>query len=333
MRSSRRWIFALLPLVVLIGGGEAALRAAGWPKKDPKREFTHGEVYWVEQGSLHKEAFPHKETGGSFRVSTDANGLRAPLHAEEKPAGVFRVMTLGCSTTFGWGVDDEQAYPARLEAILAEGGHPVEVINGGQPGHTSFQGLWLWDRALARYQPDIVVFGYVVQDARRVAYSDRSQAMLQQNADFLKQSVLYRSQLYMGLLSLWQSVQMEQKEAPTDGGVYRVPPDEYVENIRAFQARAEEVGAKFMLFGFPLEREGYTAEHRGILSAAASELNLPYYDPQPEFERLSAGEPLFFPQDRGHANAAGLDRIARGMAQFLIAERLVPSTATAGTTP
>lgn len=330
---ARRWLFAVLPLVVLVGGGELALRAAGWPKKDPKREFTHGEVYWVEQGSLHKEAFPHKETGGSFRVSTDANGLRAPLHAEEKPDGVFRVMTLGCSTTFGWGVDDEGTYPSRLEAILTEAGHPVEVINGGQPGHTSFQGLWLWERALARYRPDVVLFGYVVQDARKVAYSDRSQALLQGNADFLKRSVLYRSKLYLGLLSVWQSFQMESKEQATAGGEFRVPPEEYVDNIREFRKKIEGVGAKMILFGFPLEREGYTATHRGILHAAAGELDLPIHDPQPEFERLSAGETLFFPQDRGHANAAGLDRIAQSMAQFLVAGRHVPEAKAASGTP
>jgi lysophospholipase L1-like esterase len=329
-QGARRALFAVLPLVILVVGGELALRASGWPKKDPKREFTHGDVYWVEPGSQHKEAFPHKETGGSFRVSTDANGLRAPLHAEEKPEGTFRVMTLGCSTTFGWGVDDEATYPARLEAILQEEGRPVEVINGGQPGHTSFQGLWLWEKALSRYAPDLVIFGYIVQDARKVAYSDRSQAMLQGNADFLKQNVLYRSHLYMGLLSVWQGFRMEQKEAGGEAGVYRVPPEEYVENIRAFQARAEAVGAKFMLFGFPLEREGYTTEHRGILRAAASQLSVPYYDPQADFERYSAVETLFFPQDRGHANAAGLDKLAQGMARYLGEQSLIPAARAAG---
>lgn len=329
MAAGRRWIFALLPLVILVAGGEAALRLAGWPKKDPKREFTHGDVYWVEQGSLHLEAFPHKETSGQFRVSTDANGLRAPLHAEQKPAGAFRVMTLGCSTTFGWGVDDELTYPARLEALLRDAGHPVEVINGGQPGHSSFQGLWLWERVLQRYDPDVIVFGYVVQDARKVAYSDRSQATLQQNADFLKQNLLYRSRLYLGLRDVWTTLQLEQKERPTDGGVYRVPPEEYVENIRAFKAHADAVGAKFVLFGFPLEREGYTAEHRSLLRSAADVMGVPHHDPQAEFERLSANETLFFPQDRGHANAAGLDRIAQGMAQFLVAERLVPAASKA----
>ncbi len=324
MRVLRRSFFAVLPVVVLVGGAELALRAAGWPQKDPGKEFTHGDIYWVEPGSLHLEPKSHKETRGTFRESTDANGLRAPLHAEKKPDGVFRVMTLGCSTTFGWGVDDEQAYPARLETILAESGHPVEVINAGQPGHSSFQGLWLWDRALAAYQPDIVVFGYVVQDARRVAYSDSSQAALQQNADFLKQNLLYRSRLYLGLLDGYRRAVIREKDTPADGGVYRVSPEEYVANIRGFEDRARSVGAKFMLFGFPLERAGYTADHRDLLRLAAEDMEAPYYDPQADFERYSATETLFFPEDRGHANAAGLDRLAQGMAQFLIAERLVP---------
>jgi hypothetical protein len=323
-RKPQRWFFALLPLVVLVGGGEAALRAAGWPTKDPTRAFTHGDVYWVEKGSLHLEPFPHKETGGTFRVSTDANGLRAPLHAEKKPDGVFRVLTLGCSTTFGWGVDDDQSYPARLEAVLGEAGHPVEVINGGQPGHSSFQGLWLWERTLARYQPDLVIFGYIVQDARMVAYSDRSQALLQQNGDFLKQNLLHRSRLYTGLLQTWNGLRIQQKDQSADGNVNRVPTDEYVENIRALKARTEAVGGTFALFGFPLEREGYTATHRALLKTAAEILPAPYYDPQADFEQWSAAETLFFPQDRGHANAAGLDKVARGMAQFLIAERLIP---------
>ena len=34
-------------------------------------------------------------------------------------------------------------------------------------------------RALRRYQPDLVIFGYIVQDSRKVAYSDLSQAVLQ----------------------------------------------------------------------------------------------------------------------------------------------------------
>lgn len=324
MKLSRRIGFALMMSGLVLAGGEVALRAAGWPKMPSADQFTHNDVYWVQDPSQRLEAKSHKETGGSFRVSTDANGLRAPLHGEEKPAGTTRVMTLGCSTTFGWGVDDDASYPARLEAILREEGHPVEVINGGQPGYTSFQGLWLWERTLKNYHPDIVIFGYIVQDSRTVAYSDKSQAMLQQNADFLKVNLLYHSRLYMGLRALIDARRISTKEKPTDGGSYRVPPDEYAANIRQFKENIEAAGAKMVFFGFPLEREGYTGVHRAILHSAAKKLDVPIYDPQPDFEVRTAQETLYFPQDRGHANAAGNDAIAQGMAQFLVANRLVP---------
>ena len=150
-------MFAFLPIVLLVGGLESYLRGSGWPKIPADARFIHDKAYWVEPANLTLEAQPHKEVAGTFRVSTDQNGLRTPLHTVQKPAGTFRVMTLGCSTTFGWGVDDAESYPAQLESILNTEGHKVEVINAGQPGYTSFQGLWLWDKVLAQYAPDVVV--------------------------------------------------------------------------------------------------------------------------------------------------------------------------------
>lgn len=284
--------------------------------------FIHKDVYWVKEANLNLESTAHKERGGSFRVSTDQNGLRAPLHSETKPAGAFRVMTLGCSTTFGWGVDDAESYPARLEAILNEGGHKVEVINGGQPGYTSFQGLWLWEKALAKYAPDVVIFGYLVQDSRIVQYTDRSQALLTHNADFLKQNLLHRLKTYLWIKEQIDARRTVAKES-SEGGTPRIPIEEYVENIRAFAALSEAVGAKFMLFGYPLEVSGYTESHRAMLHAASKELPAPIFDPQPEMTRRTASETLFFPEDRGHANAAGNDVIAQGMAQFLVSNGLV----------
>lgn len=321
---ARRAAFLLVTLALFGGGSELALRLAGWPKKDGTKEFTHAQVYWSQPPNQHLEPYTHKETGATFRVSTDANGLRAPLHPQQKPPGTFRVMTLGCSTTFGWGVNDDETYPAQLETDLAAAGHRVEVINGGQPGHTSFQGLWLWEKTLKDYAPDLVLFGYIVQDARSVAYSDSSQAVLEANADFLKQNVLYNLHLYVFLRDMVDHYRVEAKDKPAEGGVYRVSPEEYVENIRAFKQKIEGVGAKMVLFGYPLEREGYTGVHRRILHAAGDKLGVPVYDPQPEFEQYTAQETLYFPQDRGHANAAGNARIAAGVTQFLIGQQLVP---------
>jgi lysophospholipase L1-like esterase len=321
-RWAKRAAFAVFPAIVLFGGLEAWCQATGWPHIPPDAKLIHNEVYWVEDPNQNLEDIPHRETGGSFRVSTDQNGLRAPLHSEAKPAGAYRVMTLGCSTTFGWGVGDEESYPSRLEAILHEGGHKVEVINGGQPGHSSFQGRWLWERTLKNYNPDVVIFGYIVQDSRKVAYTDHQQAVLQQNADFLKSNLLHKSKAYLFAKSWFDKYRIKAKDEKHE--VPRVPVEEYVENLRWFKEQIDAVGAKMVLFGFPLEREGYTKDHRAVLHAAADKLAVPIYDPQPEMERRSSQATLYFPQDRGHANAAGNEVIAQGMAQFLVTQKLVP---------
>lgn len=320
----RKLTFTLVTSLVIFGSVEAGLRAAGWPQ--PTGRFAHREVYWVSDPGLSEKVFPHNEEGRSFKVSTDANGLRAPLHAQDKPAGTSRILTLGCSTTFGWGVDDAESYPARLEALYREAGRSnVEVINGGQPGYTSFQGLWLWSETLRHYSPDVVLIGYVVQDARRAAYTDRSQAALQQDARFLKDNVLYQLRTYLGLRALLGGIQIKAKERTEGGeeGEFRVPPEDYAHNLRALVSAVREIGATPVLFGYPLEREGYTGLHRRILAAAGTELGAAVFDPQAEMERESNARTLYFPRDRGHANAEGNDLIARQVFAFLEKEALL----------
>ena len=315
---AKKALFALVPLVVIMGGAEIGLRAADWPK--PDGSFEHNEPFWVTPSDLNSKTYAHKESGGSFVVSSNADGLRVPLHSADKPDGTWRIMTLGCSTTFGWGVDDALSYPAHLERMIGDAGHAnVEIINGGQPGYTSFQGRWLWDKALKHYEPDVVLIGYVVQDARKAAYTDKSQAVLQQDHRFMKDNLLYNSRVYLGLRTMLGNVQVRAKERPEggDGGVFRVPPSDFADNLRHLVDEVRSVGATPVLFGFPLEREGYTAQHRLILQAAASELHVSHLDLQDRMDTASRSERLYFEKDRGHANDPGNQRIAQWVLEFL----------------
>lgn len=332
MRASpwRRLLFSLVPVVVVLGSAELGLRAAGWPPR-PSR-FDHNSPFWVLDPDQDQAEVSHPEEGRSFRLSTDRNGLRAPRHDGPKAAGAWRVMTLGCSTTLGWGVDDEHSYPARLEALAREAGHAgVEVVNAGQPGYTTLQGLWLWDEVLASYAPDVVVLGFVVQDARKAAYTDRSQAVLTQDARYLKDHLLWRSRVYLGLRALLGAVQIRAKERPTGAtpddahGVFRVPPEEYRANLRALVARARDAGAEPVLFGYPLEVEGYTAQHRAAMAELARAEGVRLLDLQPFMADRAAAEALYFPRDRGHANAAGNDLIARQVLAWLEESGLLPT--------
>ena len=261
-----------------------------------------------------------EETRTHFLVSTNEHGLRTSVKIEDL-SDQFKIMTLGCSTTYGWGVNDAESYPARLQHYINEANiDNTLVINGGQPGYTSFQGLWLWEETLKLYKPDVVLIGFVVQDARQVAYTDKSQAILQRDNRFLKDNFLYRSKVYLAMRNFIGSIQIQAKE---DGQVYRVPPADYVDNLREFVAKIKEMGSTPVLFGYPLEVSGYTAEHRKILRAAADELDILHFDPQPDMEEASKKQRLYFIYDQGHANASGNDVIAQWFFSFLQEKNLL----------
>ena len=322
MSTRRKILFSLVVLLLFLVGTEGALRALGWPPPVDPQKLEHDKIFWVSDPDLVDKATPHTELQTTFPVSTDTNGLRPPHHGVEKSDGVFRIMTLGCSTTFGWGVQDAESYPARLEARLRDMGYDqVEVINGGQPGYTTFQGLMLWEQVLSEYAPDLVLLGYVVQDARKVAYSDLSQAILQANSDFLKQNVLYNWKLYLALKVARNNLALSAKET---GSVYRVGESEYLENLRTFRQKIESIDAQPVHFDFPLEVAGYTEQHRRLLRLEAESAGLPHFDPSEELEEMARNERLYFERDRGHANAAGCDRIAKLVAEFLIEKGLLP---------
>jgi lysophospholipase L1-like esterase len=77
-----------------------------------------------------------------------------------------RIACLGDSFTFGWGVEDKESFPERLQARLEEG--PTrgvwQVLNCGLPGYNTWQQLRLYERAIRPEQPDIVVIGWYLND-------------------------------------------------------------------------------------------------------------------------------------------------------------------------
>lgn len=316
MKTSRRLLFALVPLILLVILFELGLRIANWPQSG--EGFQHDKVFWVSEADLKNKAMPHREEAATFPVSTNGDGLRTRYTAEHKE-GRTRVMTLGCSTTFGWGVADHETYASRLEELFRQDGLDVEVVNGGQPGYTTFQGIRLWDQVLSAYKPDVVLVGYIVQDARKAAFSDKSQAILQEDNKFLKENVLYRWKTYLFMKFAFGNIQVSAIEqgGQDEGGAFRVPPSDYEDNLRELVGKIQAQGADVVLFGFPLEVEGYTKKHREILKSLADDLDVGYFDPQEKMIKAARLGQLYFPNDRGHPNADGNAQIAEWVYSFL----------------
>ena len=73
---------------------------------------------------------------------------------------------LGDSLTAGYGLPQEAAFPARLEAALKQRGRQVRVVNGGISGDTSMGGLARLDWSLGDH-PDLVIVELGANDALR----------------------------------------------------------------------------------------------------------------------------------------------------------------------
>jgi hypothetical protein len=100
--------------------------------------------------------FEHKTNEFQTLVVTNSAGLRVPArgveYADEKPAGVTRVLLLGPSFAFGWGVDYAQTLAARLEEMLG-----VQVINAGVPALGALPQLKWYEDVGRRYEVDVVI--------------------------------------------------------------------------------------------------------------------------------------------------------------------------------
>lgn len=93
-------------------------------------------------------------------IRINGQGLRDRTFSPEPPAGALRVLVLGDSQTFGYGVEAEQTYPKLLEAELSrELSRPVEVINAGVPGTGTAQQLHFLEEAGWALKPDMVIVG------------------------------------------------------------------------------------------------------------------------------------------------------------------------------
>jgi lysophospholipase L1-like esterase len=100
----------------------------------------------------------------SFTFRTNSDGFR-DRPVGPRRAGVRRVVVLGDSYTFGWAVAADDVFPRRLEEELRSRGRGVEALNCGVPGYGTVAELEVARLTLPRYQPDVVLLAYVMNDA------------------------------------------------------------------------------------------------------------------------------------------------------------------------
>ncbi len=210
---------------------------------------------------------PHLSTTfAGHVVTTDARGLRVAEddevsgNKEKKP---FRIVCLGASPTFGWGVDYADTYSHQLEKRLGtiEGRH-VRVVNGGMIGYSSHQGRRFFEREILPQPPDLITISYVINDvdSYRFFRSDgRSDRILEsENAWVIWiRNLLDKSAFYRLLGRLFAKISGGER---LDGkplelyrpGSERVPIRHYWENLEVMNILAKREGISVVLIAMPV---------------------------------------------------------------------------------
>ncbi len=231
------------------------------------------------------------------RVRISEQGLRDERIDIPKPKGTRRLLCLGDSWTFGWGVEREDSFCSRLSGLLGGG---WETVNLGVPGQNSSQEVRRLELQGLQYEPDLVLVQHNVGDLERPLDSS---TLNTGGAALVSRVALARLLLHAGH-SLGAGGGAGDGE-PHDS----IPWDGEAESRVAF-ARLAELGRIHHFESIVFT----TAPNLTGLTAALDDSGIVYASLGPALD--GPAEELFIPED-GHWTAEGHRRVAELMAATL----------------
>lgn len=198
-------------------------------------------------------------------VKTNNLGFRENVFPLKKNANTTRILCLGGSSTFGWGVEADQTYSSILNSQLKNDPslkENVEVFNAGIIGYSSFQGLKLLESRILELSPDIITISYLVNDIDKLRFYRNNgltdkELPLKNNTLIALENALENSAFYIMFKKM---LSQAQGKTPyfygTSQNLYpkkrRVTPEEYRENISSIINIAKEKGIKIVLIKMPI---------------------------------------------------------------------------------
>ncbi len=165
-----RLILVLVSVVFSLTLGELLLRSLGpttqatdrrgLHQPRPDRPWLYGLLPGAE-GTL--------EVSGDVVYRVNADGFRDYLYARPKPKGVFRIIVLGDSVAFGYGVDIQDTFSKQMESQLRAVardniGPEIEVLNLGISGYNPYTEAALLRDIGVQYEPDLVIVQFCIND-------------------------------------------------------------------------------------------------------------------------------------------------------------------------
>lgn len=327
-------LFALLTLLILFALAEGALRLLDLNTRVDNPFFMLVRVYeypeyFEKDHDLFWKLRPDVKEGNEFLVAgdyrTNSLGLRGPEIDPKQIADKTRVACFGNSCTFGWRLDENQTYPARLGADL---GQSYAVFNCGVPGYSSYQGLEMLKRYEPLLKPEIVTICYGWNDHWAAGFDieDKAQEMpaqwLLDIQNLLSRSYLYRAAKYLLISKAEKKKEYTyDRESPT----YRVSLEDYRDNLIEMVRFCRQRKIEPLLITAPIgdnnpdDHQPYEIYHE-LYNQMVREVSQEYRVTMVDAAAAFVDHPEFYDDptaDYIHYNAAGASWIADHLAEAI----------------
>jgi len=195
---------------------------------------------------------------------------------------VVRIVVLGDSSTFGWGVEHFESYAEQLGTALARRWSTdrsrIEIVNLGVPGYSTFQGRVLLERFALGLGPDLIVWSYLSNDGAMTGESDQATYQKRIGASGALLAALHQSRAFE-TLEAWSAVARErlQPAAALD------PHDATQRNIPSYRVAAANLRSVVDLargHGVPIVLVGQCTrgEPAAMMANIARTTDTPYLD-------------------------------------------------------
>jgi len=248
-------VFSILPFVLLLFVSEVVLRVLNFRYSDtPLVIQSQPETTSVLNFSRYFKENPDSTFVKDKLLFWTQRPYWEDQYVLEKPRGITRIMTLGCSCTHGCD-NMKNSYPNYMDEILEiQFPDSYQVINAGASGYSSYQGLQVLRHVILKYQPEIVTIFFGWNDHWFASKPDHLVRVKEDwevsLINFLEKCRTYQAYHWM-IAQLKEKVFKTTKTGPSR--TFRVPQEKYKANLNAMVDFCQSHNIKPVLMTAPFD--------------------------------------------------------------------------------
>lgn len=266
-----------------------------------------------------------------FAYQVNDKGLRDRQARFAPDPRAYHILVIGCSQTFGVGLDYADTYGQRLEKRLNDyyrpRGRTFEVWNGGVPGYSLEQIVGAFEQKTANLRPDMLILGFFVDTIARPTWHFKGGIMYDPHKKYWLQQLFAKSHLISFILlrlknqsyNPYNYYDQYYKKVDSRWGAAMA-------QVRRLDALCRARGIQFLVLDLPtlfwkgpLKKEDWIEYPLNLkLEAMCAKAGIPYANALLPFEGTEAGPLWAVPGLDCHYNPTAADLVSQSAFERIV---------------